>query len=594
MAARMRTRLFLAWLVPILASVIVGDVSLSGALDRILTARIRDDLLARLSLCERDAAAAADATESAGWIALAQDLGRRAGARVTLIARDGVVLGDSEVAPADLAHLENHAARPEVRTALAGGQGASIRYSSTLRERMMYAAIPFRRGAAVWGVARIAMPLDEVDRAVGRLRRALLISSGLALLAATLTSLGVAHWISGGLRRLTAMARRMAAGDLAARTRPRGRDEVAELGRALDTLAASLARSLADVRGQRDLMQGILTGMQEGVLLVDGGGRVALVNPALREMLLLGADAVGRPLLEVVRHGALKELLDGAGGAGRATGEIEVLGVRPRRMLVHATTLAGTPPGLGAVFVDVTDIRRLETVRRDFVANVSHELRTPITAVRTAAETLRAGAAGDPEAAGQFLEMIERNAARLQHLVDDLLDLSRIESREYHPRLEAVAVSEAVERVLALLREPAARKRLRLAAALPADLPPVRADRRALDQVLSNLVDNAVKYCPEGAAITVRGAAAGDLVWIAVEDTGPGIEERHLPRLFERFYRVDAGRSREVGGTGLGLSIVKHLVEAMHGTVDVTSTPGRGSVFTVTLERARAGGDQNR
>jgi two-component system phosphate regulon sensor histidine kinase PhoR len=233
----------------------------------------------------------------------------------------------------------------------------------------------------------------------------------------------------------------------------------------------------------------------------------------------------------------------------------------------------------------VTDVRRLESLRRDFVANVSHELRTPIASIRSGAETLRGGAAGDPEAASRFLEIIERNAERLSRLVEDLLDLSRIESREFRLDLEEVAVAPFVEHLLGQHRGRAGARGVRLEAALPGDLA-VRADRRALEQVLGNLVDNALKYCPSGASVTVRASGEGARVRITVEDTGPGIEARHLPRLFERFYRVDAGRSRELGGTGLGLSIVKHLVEAMGGAVGVESELGRGTRFSFTVPKA--------
>jgi two-component system phosphate regulon sensor histidine kinase PhoR len=225
-------------------------------------------------------------------------------------------------------------------------------------------------------------------------------------------------------------------------------------------------------------------------------------------------------------------------------------------------------------------------MRRDFVANVSHELRTPVASIRSAAETLHAAAGRDPEAAARFGEIIERNAERLHRLIEDLLDLSRIESREFQPRLEPLDLEAVADQLLTLFRERAEAKRLRIVRELPAGLPPARADRRALEQVLSNLVDNAVKYCPEGAAITLRAAAAEGKLRVELADTGPGIEAQHLPRLFERFYRVDTGRSRELGGTGLGLSIVKHLVEAMGGAVGVDSTPGRGCTFWFTLPRA--------
>jgi two-component system phosphate regulon sensor histidine kinase PhoR len=268
------------------------------------------------------------------------------------------------------------------------------------------------------------------------------------------------------------------------------------------------------------------------------------------------------------------------------SGEIEVGDLKPRRLLVHAAALPDEPGGLLAVFVDVTDLRRLEMIRRDFVANVSHELRTPIATIRSAAETLRRAIDAGPEAAADFIQIIERQAERLQHLVEDLLDLSRIESRQFRLALESVPVGPMIEHILPAFREQAAAKRLRVSTEIPRDLRSVRADRRALEQILTNLIENAVKYGGDGGTVTVRASTEGERVRISVADTGPGIEAAHLPRLFERFYRVDAGRSRELGGTGLGLSIVKHLVEAMGGKVSVDSAPGRGTTFTFTLPHA--------
>jgi two-component system phosphate regulon sensor histidine kinase PhoR len=362
---------------------------------------------------------------------------------------------------------------------------------------------------------------------------------------------------------------------------------VAVLGRALDGLAESLSATLTTLRAERDLLGRILESMQEGVLVADRAQRILLVNPGLRAMLLLPADVTGKTPLEVIRNADLQSLLDAATAVPEgSSGEIEIGGPKPRRLMVHTRALAGEAGGLLAVFVDVTAMRKLESMRRDFVANVSHELRTPIAAVRSAAETVRGAAASDPEARTHFLEMIDRNAERLQRLVEDLLDLSRIESREFKLSPEPVALQPAVERALQLFGDRAVTRWVRLVAEVPAGLPPARADRRALEQVLTNLVDNATKYCTEGATVTVRAARQGGTVRVAVADTGPGIEERHLPRLFERFYRVDAGRSRELGGTGLGLSIVKHLVEAMNGAVTVESTVGSGSTFTLSLPRA--------
>jgi two-component system phosphate regulon sensor histidine kinase PhoR len=286
--------------------------------------------------------------------------------------------------------------------------------------------------------------------------------------------------------------------------------------------------------------------------------------------------------------------LDGAAASGEpASGEVEIAGLRPRRFMVHATPLTGEPRGLVAVFVDVTEIRRLESMRKDFVANVSHELRTPITAVRSAAETARRTIEKDPEAALRFVDMIERNAHRLQELVEDLLELSRIESKQVRLQTEPVDIAPVAEQVLAVFREAVDRRKLKTAIAVPTFPRPAHGDRRAIEQVLTNLIENAVKYCREGATVTVRiaeaegiaqdGAQTPRTIRVSIEDTGPGIDAKHLPRLFERFYRADKGRSRDMGGTGLGLSIVKHLVEAMDGKVGVESTPGKGTIFWFTL-----------
>jgi len=333
----------------------------------------------------------------------------------------------------------------------------------------------------------------------------------------------------------------------------------------------------------------ILDGMQEGVLLLDKDGRVALMNPALREMLLLQNDVIGKPLLEVVRHAELKELLDRARTTKTTNeAEVELGGLKPRRLLVRGTAFSGSKGAMLAVFFDVTDVRRLESLRRDFVANVSHELRTPVTAVLSAAETLDLALDKDPVGARRFLGIIERNAARLQGLIEDLLDLSRIESRELRLRPERFGFESFASHLVGLFRERADKKKiaLRLECAPALEL---ECDRRALEQVLTNLVDNAVKYCPEGSSVVLRAERTGGAspgVRLRVEDDGGGIEEKHLPRLFERFYRVDAGRSREMGGTGLGLSIVKHLVEAMGGTIDVVSALGKGTTFDVKLPDA--------
>jgi two-component system phosphate regulon sensor histidine kinase PhoR len=381
-------------------------------------------------------------------------------------------------------------------------------------------------------------------------------------------------------------AERMAQGDFAVRLHPAGDDALSEAERAIDRLAGSLESTLADLHQERAVQGQILEEMHEGVLVLDRDGRVVMMNPAFRSMLLLGTEAKGRLLIEVVRHAELHEIVSRArAGKTTALGEIDLPGIKPRRLLTHATAFAGEAGGLLAVFVDVTDLRRLESLRRDFVANVSHELRTPVTAMRSAAETLRVSSLCDGElpVALRFVDIIERNGERLQSLIEDLMDLSRLESKEFRLKREEVELGVVASIVIGLFRERADKKDVKIRVSIDEGTPTIVTDQRALEQVIGNLIDNAIKYCPSGSFVALGMHKMASGVRVVVSDNGPGIDPAHLPRVFERFYRVDAGRSRDVGGTGLGLSIVKHLVEAMGGQVTVESDVGKGATFTVSL-----------
>jgi two-component system phosphate regulon sensor histidine kinase PhoR len=579
-----RLKLFFVSFALIVLSVAVADAYLTRNVATQVTDTIRNDLFVRAELVERQAETfPAPLEDIAAWDEFADGAARVAEARVTIIRRDGVVIGDSGVAADQVASIENHGTRPEVVAALAQGRGAESRLSATIQQRLLYVAVPMRRHGDVVGVARVAKPLSAVEDAIWSVRRLILIGSGLALLIAVVMSSYASHRVTRVVRRLTTTARDMTSGDLEVRSRVTGSDELAELGHALDQLAGSLSSTVAELRTERDLLGRVLEGMHEGVLVADGDGRLVMVNGALRAMLLLGGDAIGKLVIEVIRDAKLHELLTEARGAeGVAQAEVELPGIKPRRVLVQAAPFAGEDHGVLAVFVDVTELRRLEALRRDFVANVSHELRTPLTAVRSAAETLRDAARDDPRAVVKFVDTIERNAERLQNLIDDLLELSRLESREFRLKKEPTDIGGVVQIVLGMFRDRAEKKGVTLGADV-AFRPKLETDQRAVEQVLNNLVDNAIKYCPSGASVTVSTSQSGDRVEISVVDTGPGIERHHLPRLFERFYRIDAGRSRDVGGTGLGLSIVKHLVEALGGKVSVESEIGKGSTFAVLL-----------
>ena len=581
-----RGKLFLVTLALLVISLAAAEMYLLPAIEYDLTDRIRQDLNVRLQLvAERAATYAQPVDGPPDWDLLADRLGAIAQARVTFIKEDGRVVGDSEVLAQNLGSLENHRERPEIAAAFAGRTTDNIRYSATTQKRMLYAATLVPGGSQM--VARVSLPLAWVDQAKSKTRAMLFGAALVALLAAVLMASAAAIILSRGLRGLTSVARRMAGGDLEARSRLESTDEIGELGRTLDHLAANLSRSVRELRDDRDLLGRILQSMREGVLVMDGEHRILLANPSLREMLLLDSDVTGRSTIEVIRNAELQSIVEKALVASDPlSGEIEVGGLKPRRLLVYAARLSGEPRALVLVLLDVTEMRRLETVRRDFVANVSHELRTPVASVRSAAETLRMAIDGDPKAAIQFIDIIERNGRRLGELINDLLDLSRIEAKEYRVKVEPMDLRRLAEKTVAAFAERASARTMHLSVDIPEGLPRAMVDASAFDRILTNLVDNALKYCPDGASISVGARESETKIQVSVSDSGAGIDANHLPRLFERFYRVDNGRSRDMGGTGLGLSIVKHLAEAMGGEVSVESLPGKGATFAFTLSRS--------
>ena len=565
--------------------IVAGLVSVQGrpAFEAHLMSNLQRELQGRAQLAAALAEAKQPAAHDAASLSkLARDIAAEAHTSVEILGLDGVGLASSEGAPSSLSLAQ----APDVVAARSALRGQGL-FGFVVEGRTLYTAARFRFADGGDALARVGTSLAGVDDALAQFRD-LVIAGAVLLLALLLVVASVmSRFTSRGLDALNEVARRMVEGDLEARSGLEGDDQLSELGRTLDKLARGLSSSLKDLRGERDRMAGILEGMQEGVILLDAKRCIVVLNPALREMLLLPADAIGKPLLEVVRNAELRDLFDAAAADDEpTTQEVEIGNIKPRRLLARVARMPGGTRQLVAVFVDVTEVRRLESMRRDFVANVSHELRTPVTSIRSAAETLIDGAAADPAASVAFINIIDRNAQRLQQLVEDLLDLSRIEARGFRLSFEPIDLKPIFSQVLGLFRERASKKSVALEERLLGELPKVRADRRALEHVLTNLIDNAVKYCGPGTQVWLSVALATDAVTVSVADNGPGIDERHLPRIFERFYRVDAGRSREVGGTGLGLSIVKHLVEAMGGTVSVESKLNEGTAFSFTLKRA--------
>jgi two-component system phosphate regulon sensor histidine kinase PhoR len=510
--------------------------------------------------------------------------------RVTLIGADGRVLGDSEVAVEDLARVENHAERPEVRGALAGRLGRDLRASATIQTPLLYVALPVHDGGRIVGVLRLALPVSMVSASWAAVHRVMLGGGLVALAVAFGIGLFVARRVTRPVVEMQAIARRMSEGDFTARAPVRSPDEIGTLGRALNAMAARLREKIQDLEQEQAKATAILDEMVEGVIAVDGHDAILLINERARAMFGLGTPRPeGKPFLEVVRNTDLHKILravraPGEGGVSRH--ELRLAGPTDRRLQMNAVPLRLAGDAVGAVMVlhDVTELRRLEQVRTEFVANVSHELRTPLTAIHGYLETLLGGELEERENARRFLEIVFRHTERLGRLLDDLTDLSNIELGRVALRLEGTRLDEVVDSVLAIIAPKAEAGRVTLAARLAPGLGPVSADRDRLAQILINLVDNAIKYTPAGGRVTVSTRRTEDgRVEVAVADTGVGIPPADLPRITERFYRVDKARSRELGGTGLGLAIVKHLVLAHGGALAIESTPGRGTTVRVTL-----------
>ncbi|PTL82843.1 cell wall metabolism sensor histidine kinase WalK [Vitiosangium sp. GDMCC 1.1324] len=363
-------------------------------------------------------------------------------------------------------------------------------------------------------------------------------------------------------------------------------EEVANLQGAIDSLHQQLSERNAGLNQEARILTAVLDGMAEGLWVTDAEGTVVRHNDALRDMLQTVTDIIGQRPLALLRNDALNEAVTQACREGASTHlELTLEGLFPRTLAIRVTPLGRDLPGSAAVFHDVTELRRLEKVRKDFVANVSHELRTPITAIRGYAETLQGGALGDANVAPKMVDIIHRQSERLSELVEDLLELSRLESREVKLKVADVPLAVSASRAAEVVRHKAQGKKITVELNIPLELVG-RGDERGLEQVLLNLLDNAVKYTPEGGRVTVTGGLEDGRCAVHVKDTGVGIEPKHLARIFERFYRVDKGRSRDMGGTGLGLSIVKHLMSAMGGEVRVESQPNEGSTFTIFLPAA--------
>jgi len=573
----------------VVAVVLVAGIPAERRLRARELAQLEQSLRQRAALVAENTAGISFRLEEAPRLdALADLAGRAAGARVTLIALDGTVVGDSDVSLQRLPGVENHGQRPEVLEALAGRVGVSSRHSDTVGRPLLYLAAP-SRGDRDSGVVRLAVELAAVEAAVVDLRRELLLAGALGLVAALGLSFPLS-WL--GRRPLVALhdaIEAVAEGRLEQRMSWTGRDEIGEIARSINRVAEQLRLRLDETTAEKERLEAVLSSMVEGVLVLDQRGDIAMVTPRLRELLGIWGEVRGRSPIEVLRHPGLDRVLAQARDSSQPLAdELELGNAGGRRLLVHAVGFPreGERAGTVVVFHDVTELHRLEQVRRDFISNASHELRTPLTAIRGFAETLLESALSREERELQ-LRAIARNAGRMGNLIDDLLALTRMESRKFPLRPAEVEVAVIVRTLLEDLGPRLEESSLEVRVE-GEDAGVAWADRRGVEQVLSNLLENAIQYSDPGGAIEIALEGDDRKLRVRVRDAGIGIAESAQSRIFERFYRVDEARSRALGGTGLGLAIVKHLVQGMGGEIGVESEPGRGSCFTFTLPRAEA------
>ena len=509
------------------------------------------------------------------------------GNRITIIALDGTVLGDSDVDPAV---MENHAQRPEFRAALTDRSGVSVRYSTSIGREFIYAAVPIVRDGTLIGVARIAQPLDRVNAQIAQLRLVALLGIAFSgVLAAGLAWL-LSRYIIQPINDLTAVTSGMAAGDLRRRADPRGTDEIGRLGLTFNRMADELSDTIGIISDERAKLSAILETMGDGLLMIDHDDAIVLANSAAERLLnpisrlaRPRREVRGRALIEVAHDHELPRLVLDARQQGQVSSMLIELGGGRRTIRAVAAPVRGVAGGpVLLVLQDLTEVRRLETARRDFVANISHELRTPLASLKALVETLDGGAIEDGDAARHFLGLMNGEVDHLTQLVRELLELSRIESGQVPLAREAIAPCDLIHLAIARLATQADRAGLELTTESGDDLPPVLADPERISQVFLNLLHNAIKFTPAGGRIVVGAERQGGAVAFRVRDSGTGIDPDDLPRIFERFYKADKARSG--GGTGLGLAIAKHLVGVHGGTLGAqNNSDGPGTTFIFTL-----------
>ena len=512
--------------------------------------------------------------------ALAKKLGSQIDARITIIAIDGTVLGDSDEVPAV---MENHADRPEIQDALTSGFGESTCYSTTLGTQMMYVAIPITDESEIIGVARVALPLTQVESSVNSIIIIIIIAMAIAAALVILAAWFITRLITRPIRELTKVSREIASGQLNQKISVSTKDESGQLAHAFNEMASKLKDMMATVTDDKARLASILDNMADGVLLADNDGNIILTNDAARNLLnIVEKDINGRPLIEAVREFEFNELLDACLKTGQERISQFESSISNRFLRVIAIPFIVEKPGGALLLIqDLTEVRSLQTMRREMVGNISHEFRTPLAGIKAMVETLQNIAADDKEATRDFLSRIEIEVDRMTQLVAELTELSRIETGKAELDLEPIELNELVEEAIVQLKPQVERQKLTLEMVMAKYMPVITVDKERLRQVMVNLIHNAIKFNRPGGSIKISTESSENSVSVEVSDTGVGIAKDNLPHIFERFYKVDKSRAGQ--GSGIGLAIAKHVIESHGGKITVQSEEEKGTTFSFSL-----------
>lgn len=506
--------------------------------------------------------------------------------RITVVDKYGKVIGETSYDPS---LMENHLQRPEIQDALHGGLGNETRFSSTMNIDFLYIAQPIYKDENVIGIVRLSTPLKEIDGVMRSINNNLIIALIPGLLLSLLLVYIITISITRPIKEIKNAAVDITKGKLDRSINIIRNDEIGELAKAIDFMAASLRDKINSIKDKNTKMEAILSSVVNGIIAVDSNENILFINPMAHKMLnITETDIVGKHMLRVIRNNKIDNIIKDI-LKNKSFEESEITINYPSEKIFRLYSNAITYPesdriiGIIIIIQDITEIKNLEKMRSEFVANVSHELKTPLTSIKGFVETLKAGAIEDNDAAVHFLNIIEDEANRLNRLISDILSLSEVENKKNKPRNEIIDTREKIIEIVSLLQNQAVHKSISLNAKIEADVSKLKGDTDQFKQMLINLIDNALKYTPEGGAIEVAAYNLENNVVIRIKDNGIGIPKEHIPRLFERFYRVDKARSRNVGGTGLGLAIVKHIVLQFEGKIEVQSEVGKGTEFILSI-----------